>query len=43
MKAVPPANAIEYPKSAHAIPTKSRAEKLIINVLSAFFARTIPP
>jgi len=36
-------NATEYPASAHAAPTKPSAEKLIINVLSVFFARTSPP
>ena len=36
-------NASEYPTSAHARPTKPSAAKLIIMVLSVFFARTMPP
>jgi hypothetical protein len=35
--------ASEYPTIAHATPTKPREMKLIIIVLSAFFARTKPP
>ena len=39
----PGAKAKEYPASAHSTATGPSDTKLIIIVLSAFFARTIPP
>jgi hypothetical protein len=43
MSALPPLKASVYPSSAQAMPTNPSETKLIIIVLSAFFARTSPP